>query len=64
MSFPDSYQNRPPRPYNPNLPPLRPKRESSGLTWFLIVPGVGLGLAALAIVGISSSLSQAWRGAE
>ena len=50
MSFPDSYQNRPPRSYNPNVALLRPKRAFSGL-------------AALAIVAIGSSLGEAWWGA-
>jgi hypothetical protein len=51
--------------YNPNLPPLQPKREFSGWKWFLIILGVGLGLAVLAlgIVAIGSSLGEAWKGA-
>ena len=43
----------PPYNYNPNLPPLRPKREFSGKKWFLIIVGVGVGLAAL-FIGVAT----------
>lgn len=55
----------PHRSYNPNLPPLKPKREISGWTWFLVILAAGMLVVAVVVATIvlGISLGEAWRGA-